>query len=193
MSPVLVAIVAALSGIFIGIGLAWGWRRYRLRALREALVARITSVALDHARDVLIDDGNGEALHLDYVMLTPRGVLVIDVRDVAGNVFGSDQMSDWTVMDGSQRFTFQNPQGGLYDRVAAVKAVLQDVPVEGRIVFTRRAVFPKGMPRFAAGMDTFLSEFPLGDRSGAERAAAPFMAGWQRLRNALRPSPMVKA
>ncbi len=188
----IVPVISAVAGIGIGFALAWAWRWYRARAARLALIARITSISLDHARDVLIEDGNGGLMHVDYALLTPRGVLVLDVRDVAGNVFGSDQMSEWTVMDGPQRFTFINPQGALYDRVAAVKAIATQVPVEGRIVFTRRAVFPKGMPRFTSGIDSFLSEFPLGDRATAARAADPFMAAWERLKSRLVPSPTIK-
>ncbi|MCU0758231.1 MAG: NERD domain-containing protein [Steroidobacteraceae bacterium] len=193
MTHLVVAVVAVLSGIGIGLLIAWGWRRYRLRRQRLALVARITSVSVDHVRDVLVPDGNGGVLHLDFVLLTPRGILVIDLRDVSGNVFGSDQMSDWTVMDGAQRFTFTNPQSALYDRVAAVRTIAGSVPVEGRIVFTRRAVFPKGLPRFTLGEDSMLSDYPLGDRAVAEQAARPFRADWDTLKAQLAPSPLAKA
>ena len=188
----LVAVVGLAIGIAIGIGLAALWRWYRQRRQRLALIARITSVSVEHVRDVLVPDGNGGVLHLDYVLLTPRGLLVIDLRDVGGNVFGSDQMSDWTVMDKAQRYTFPNPQGALYDRIAAVKALVLDVPVEGRIVFTRRAAFPKGLPRFTLGEDSMLSDYPLGDRTTAERSCEGFRAGWQRLKAAISPSPLVK-
>ena len=57
-------------------------------------------------------------------------------------------------MTGVSRSTFTNPQTGLYDRIASVKAVAQDTPVEGRIVFTRRAKFPKGLPRFTVMLES---------------------------------------
>lgn len=192
MTHLIVAVVAVLSGIGIGLLIAWGWRRYRLRRQRLALVARITSVSVDHVRDVMVPDGNDGVLHLDFVLLTPRGILVIDLRDVSGNVFGSDQMSDWTVMDGAQRFTFTNPQSALYDRVAAVRAIAGSVPVEGRIVFTRRAVFPKGLPRFTLGEDSMLSDYPLGDRVVAEQAAGQYRTYWENLKSQLAPSPLAK-
>ncbi len=192
MSNAFVAAVAVLSGIGIGLGIAWVWRWYRLRSQRLALIGRITSVAVDHVRDVLVPDGNGGVLHLDFVLLTPRGILVIDLRDVGGNVFGSDQMSDWTVMDGAQRFTFTNPQSALYDRVAAVRGIAAHVPVEGRIVFTRRAAFPKGLPRFTLGEDSMLSDYPLGDRHSAEVAAGPYRPYWENLKSQLAPSPLGK-
>ena len=122
----------------LGFGTSWAWRWYRHYRARKALHAAVTSGTADHLIDSLVPDGMGGSFHIDFLLLTLRGVVVIDLRDVKGNIFGGDQMAEWTVMDGPRRFTFTNPQSALYDRIAAVKAVAGDVPVEGRIVFTRR-------------------------------------------------------
>ena len=45
-------------------------------------------------------------------------------------------------------------RAALYDRIAAVKAVAGEVPVEGRIVFTRRGKFPKGLPKWTLMVDS---------------------------------------
>jgi hypothetical protein len=147
------AVALALIGFF-------GGRAYVLRRRDARRVARVTSGAADYLRNVLVPDGNGGDYHLDFVLLTSRGVVIIDMRDIAGNVFGGDQMTDWTLMDGPRRSTFVNPQSGLYDRIASVKALANDVPVEGRIVFTKRAKFPKGLPRFTVMLESVAAEFP---------------------------------
>ncbi|MBV8146606.1 MAG: NERD domain-containing protein, partial [Gammaproteobacteria bacterium] len=126
----------------------------------------------------------------DYLLLTLRGVVVIDLRDVKGNIFGGDQMVEWTVMDGARRFTFTNPQSALYDRIAAVKAVAGDVPVEGRIVFTRRGRFPKGLPKWTLMIDALRAEFPAADFESPAETIARFRESWQRLREAVKPSHM---
>ena len=192
MNPLIVGGVALIIGVGLGFFVARLGRWYRARRVRLALRERISAVSLDHVRDVLVPDGNGGALHIDFALLTPRGLLVLDMRDVAGNVFGSDQMAEWTVMDGAQRSTFPNPQNTLYDRVAAVKALAGELSVEGRIVFMRRSVFPKGLPRFTLSIDSLSQEFPLGDRSLAERNAAPFQAAWEAVKAQLAPSPLAK-
>ena len=120
--------------------------------------------------NTLVPDGMGGGFHVDYLLLTLRGVVVIDLRDVRGNIFGGDQMAEWTVMDGPRRFTFTNPQSALYDRIAAVKAVAGDVPVEGRIVFTRRGKFPKGLPKWTLMVDALRAEFPLAEFCSRVRA-----------------------
>jgi hypothetical protein len=158
-------------------------------------VARVTAGAADFLRNVLVPDGNGGAFHLDFLLLTSRGVVIIDMRDISGNVFGGDQMTDWTLMDGPRRSTFANPQSGLYDRIASVKAVAQDAetPVEGRIVFTRRAKFPKGLPRFTVMLDSVASEFPRLGAAELEIAVAKYRPGWARIKEVCKPSPHVSS
>ena len=112
--------------------------------MRAARALAVTSCGFEHLRDVLVPDGQGSSLHVDFLLLTARGVVVIDLRDVAGNIFGGDQMNEWTVMHRAQRYTFPNPQTGLYDRIAAVRALAQELPVEGRIVFTAARPLSQG-------------------------------------------------
>jgi len=93
-------------------------------------------------------------------------------------------------VDGARRFTFTNPQSALYDRIAAVKAVAGDVPVEGRIVFTRRGKFPKGLPKWTLMLDALRAEFPAADFESPADTMARFRDGWQSLRAAVKPSYM---
>ena len=188
VDPWVLAAAAVLLGVLVGVAGVFGWRAWRARRERRARAALIGSVSLDHARDVLVPDGNGGTLHLDYLLFTPRGLVVLEMRDAIGNVFGSDAMTEWTVMDGARRYTFSNPQASLYDRIAAVKAQAGEIPVEGRVVFTRRAVFPKGLPRLALLEDGLADELPMGERALAEQAAEPWQDAWRRLRSGLRPS-----
>lgn len=175
-------VAVALIGFF-------GGRAWMLRRRDARRVARITSGAAEYLRDVLVPDGNGGDYHLDFLLLTSRGVVVIDMRDITGNVFGGDQMTDWTVMDGPRRATFANPQSALYDRIASVKAVAQDTPVEGRIVFTRRAKFPKGLPRYTVMLESVAAEFPRLGAAELEIAVSRYRPGWARIKEACKPSP----
>ncbi|MBV8784107.1 MAG: NERD domain-containing protein [Gammaproteobacteria bacterium] len=176
--------------VVLGFGLSLAWRWYRQYRARKALRAAVTGGALEHLVDSLVPDGMGGGFHVDYLLLTRRGVVVIDLRDVRGNIFGGDQMADWTVMDGPRRFTFTNPQGALYDRIAAVKAIAGELPVEGRIVFTRRGRFPKGLPKWTLMIDALRDELA-GESEPPPESAAAVREAWQRLREAVRPSNMV--
>jgi hypothetical protein len=158
------------------------WRAQRRR--RQLL----ESLSVECLHDVAVADGAGGHLHVDYLLLTPRGVLVLDFWDVVGNVFGSDPMTHWTVTRAKHRHTFPNPQAALYDRLAALRVVLGAVPVEGRIVFADSALFPKGMPRFTLLESKLASEFFFGERHLAERAVDPWRSGWESLKSEIRPS-----
>jgi hypothetical protein len=127
--------------------------------------------------------------HLDFILLTSRGVVVIDMRDILGIVFGGDQMTDWTLMTGARRTTFANPQSALYDRIASVKALAPDTPVEGRIVFTKRAKFPKGLPRFTVMLESVAAEFPKLGAAELEISVAKYRPGWERIKETCKPSP----
>ena len=174
----------------LGLLIFWGWRWYRHYRARKALHAAVVAGCADHLRNSLVPDGMGGSFHVDFLLLTLRGVVVIDLRDVKGNIFGGDQMAEWTVMDGARRFTFTNPQSALYDRIAAVKALAGEVPVEGRIVFTRRGRFPKGLPKFTLMLDALRAEFPAADFESPADTIARFRDGWQSLRNTVKPSNM---
>ncbi|HUI60186.1 MAG TPA: nuclease-related domain-containing protein [Steroidobacteraceae bacterium] len=182
---VLIAAAAVLG--FAG---SWLWRWYRHYRIRAALRAAVTAAGSDHLVDMLVPDGMGGGFHVDFLLLTTRGILVIDLRDVQGNIFGGDQMAEWTVMDGPRRFTFPNPQSALYDRIAAVRAVAGDVPVEGRIVFTRRGKFPKGLPKFTLMVDALNAEFPGGEQDSLAGTLAHFNEAWQKLKKTVTPSYM---
>lgn len=193
-----------MSGIqiepqWIGLGAAvlllatlafFGLRAYQRRARRKSLLARLERVASAAAHQVLVPDGMGGFIHIDHVLLTPRGVLVLDTRRVAGLIFGGDQMSDWTVMGRGHRYTFDNPQPALYDRIAAVKAIVGDVPVEGRLLFSNVGKFTKGIPKWVVMLDGIEVEFPIVDRGNQAFAASEqYQDAWNRLLAQLRPSP----
>ena len=184
----LVALVLAVATVLGGLFYLWRWdQRRRMRVVRTFAV---TSCGFDHMRDVLVPDGQGNSLHVDFLLLTARGVIVIDLRDIAGNIFGGDQMSAWTVMHRAQRFTFVNPQTGLYDRIAAVRALAQGLPVDGRIVFTGSGHFPKGLPRHTLMLDSLPSEFPVSDRETMRTVLERWMPGWSAIRKSVAPSQL---
>jgi hypothetical protein len=176
--------------LLLAAGCFWGMRAYQRRARRRALLGRLERVAFDAVHQVLVPDGMGGFIHIDHLLLTPRGVLVLDTRRIAGLIFGGDQMSDWTVMGRSRRYTFDNPQPALYDRIAAVKALTGEVPVEGRLLFSNVGKFTKGMPKWVLMLDGIEVEFPVVDRDmKASPAFAHFADAWSRLVAQLRPSP----
>ncbi len=164
------------------------WRRYRAR---RQLIKSFESVSAGLLRDVLIPDGSDGQLHIDFLLLTGRGLLVVDYRDIEGVVFGGEHMREWAVMNGSARSTFLNPLEALYDRVAAVRALAGEVPVDGRIVFTGRSKFPKGRPPRVMRLDLLEQEYPA-PLPGTAHPAERYRPAWDQLKSQVEPSPLAR-
>lgn len=167
----------------------WGYLLLRAYRARKQIEATIASVAYEMLRNVLIPNGNGGHIHVHYLLLTQRGLLVADLLDLPGAIFGGDQMIEWTVIGKKRRFTFPNPQHTLYDRMAAVRLLTGDVPVEGRVVFTTRSQFPKGKPRNVLRIDDLANEFPPVDKVRGNITAA-FGDVWANVKKNAEPNPL---
>jgi len=115
-------------------------------------------------------------------LMTHRGIIVVDIKDVDGNVFGSDAMQDWTVISDRRRFTFSNPQYALYDRLAAVKRAAPEVPVTGYVAFMRRAHFNKGQPSDVILLDTLIDELQREKKSDDRDSSSAWLPQWDYLR-----------
>jgi hypothetical protein len=185
-------VIAVTLLALLALGVAAGFRRWRRSRARRRVVKTVESISLAALRDIILPDGSGGHLHVDFVLMTGRGLLVIDLRDVAGVVFGGEHMHEWTVMNGIERSTFLNPLEPLYDRVAAVRMLAGDVPVEGRIVFTERGRFPKGRPPKVTQLSSLASEFPSLGPDAASAAQEHYRQAWDEISKLAEPSPLAR-
>ena len=144
------------------------------RVLREIAYARIEGLVVPGA-----DDGE---IQIDYLLLTSQGLLILHIKDVQGVVFGSDKMQDWTVISKARRFTLSNPQPALYDRIAAVRQIVRQVPVEGRVLFLDGAEFTKGVPSMVCDLDELVREFGEPNKDAARFKIEAFMPHWELIR-----------
>lgn len=160
------------------------WRRRRQGTLANVL----KSIGIASRTDVSLPDTNQGHIHIEHLILTAKGLLVLDVKNISGVVFGSDSMEEWTTIDSAQRFTFRNPQPALFDRVAALKLVARDIPVEGYVVFPGTADFSKGRPAHVIQPDELAERFSKPARADLERIIDAFSPQWERVVAACEPS-----
>ena len=154
------------------------------RRRKWTLTRTLDEVSYEQLAHVVLPKADDGEIHIDHILLTGNGIMVVDAKDIRGVVFGGDRMHDWTVMDNGRRYTIANPQAALFDRVAAVKQVVTDIPVEGRIVFGAEADFSKGLPSLVCTERELLSELPRVSGSNASQTRAAFVTQWQKLREA---------
>jgi hypothetical protein len=187
--PIWAWAIAALA--LLGVLAYFARDRYRQLRRRRAIDNVISSVAYDELRDVLLPTGTGEQIHLHYLLLTQKGLLVVDLFDVPGVIFAGEKMGQWSVFGPKRHFTFTNPLPMLDERVSAVRLLAGDVPVEGLALFSMQGEFPKGHPDTVLRLDALHERFPAVERSTGGAAAA-FAPVWERVKAAAQPNPLAR-
>ncbi len=157
------------------------WLVYRRRMAGDHLQRVLKDIAFARIEGLVVPDSDDGEIQIDYLLLTSQGLLILHIKDVEGVVFGSDKMQDWTVISKDRRFTFSNPQPALYDRIAAVRQIVRQVPVEGRVLFLDGAEFTKGIPSMVCTVDELHEQFGERDKVAAQRKIEAFKPHWEQL------------
>lgn len=179
----------AIIGLVAALVVAWlAWRWWRRR--RQPSIANVLkAIAVERLDNVLMPDGMGGEIHIEHLLLTMRGILVLNVKRYQGVIFASERMDQWTAIDSGERSTFQNPLATLYDRVAAVRQLVRDVEVLGFVVFPSLADFSKGRPRDVALPDDLLENYSKpDDKADIARLTEALEPHWEKIRAAARPA-----
>jgi len=182
MAELLLAEYAELL-VAIGIVLLLAiWILYRRRNSGNRLKKILDEISHDRIDNLLIPNGDEGEIQIDHLLLTSQGLVIVDIKDAVGTVFGSDKMKEWAVISGGRRYTLANPQAALYDRIAAVRDIVRQVPVAGRILFLDGAEFPKGVPSLVSNLDKLFEEFGDADKSAAQVKINAFRPHWDLIR-----------
>jgi hypothetical protein len=176
----LLGIFGALLALILGGLLLRLWHR---RRAARGVAARLRQVCDDMLTGVLLPDPDLGPIHLEFLLFTRHGVTVVDIREAHGNVFGSEGMQEWTVLSGNRRYTFANPLPALHDRIAAIRRLLPEMPVQGYVAFNSGADFSKGRPPNVIVLDELIAGMGRSSRSpddmGTQQLLEPL---WQRLK-----------
>ncbi len=173
--------IAALAA---GVALAALLVTYRMRTAQRGRIRQtLRGLGRPQLHGVLIPDGVGGAIHLDHVVLTRGGVLVLDIRNFKGTLFGGEKMQTWTQMVRSGSYRFINPLPENRSRVQAVKMLVPDLPVIGRVVFTSDGHFPRGVPEGVSMLDDLDRDLAAVIGNGV--VPESYLQAWQKLKAAV--------
>ncbi len=161
------------------------WLAYRvIRSRKNSLRRAFNEISFERIEGLIIPSADEGEIQIDQLLLTSQGLLIVDIKDVQGTVFGSDKMRDWAVISDQRRYTFSNPQPMLYDRIAAVRQVVRQVPVAGRILFLDGAEFTKGVPGLVCTLEDLVDEFGEPDKKAAKFKIEAFRPHWELIKQA---------
>ncbi len=155
-----------------------------LRRKSGGLEGALADISFDRIERLVIPSADEGEILIDYLMLTSKGLLILEVKDNQGTVFGGDKLQDWTVINDKRRYTFSNPQPALYDRIAAVRQIVREVPVSGRILFLDGADFTKGVPDMVTDCANLVVDFGEPDKNAAKFKIEAFKPHWELIHKA---------
>jgi hypothetical protein len=154
--------------------------KIRNRGGREKLIRLLKKKGEGILVDIEIPDGIGNMVHLDCLLLTRAGMLVVDVKDYAGMIFGAESIDIWTQVLGSKSYKFDNPLFQNQERVMAVKSLAFGAPVSGRVIFTGAGEFPKGKPEGVSIPSTLDDD--LGYINEYNELSSSMLDGWEQIK-----------
>lgn len=90
--------------------------------------------------DLYIEKKNGKFSQIDVVLATTEGIIVIEVKDFSGWIFGNGNHSHWTkvLAYGKKKYTFYNPIKQNKSHIEALRKQLkqfENIPFFSLIVF----------------------------------------------------------
>lgn len=118
----------------------------RISTLLSGLCKRTHTHLLDNVTLKLKD---GSTTQIDHILVSRKGVLVVETKDYSGWIFGRYSSPKWTQVLYGKKSKFQNPTHQNYKHIQAVCEVLTVLPermVSGVVVFTSRSEFKTPKP-----------------------------------------------
>lgn len=138
-------------------GTIWYIRQQFKKSRHQRHIHKVLeSLGVKYLRDVVLPDGLEGMAFIDYLLLVPDGVVVLDINYSEGHLFGGSTVDKWSQVINNKTYKFNNP---LYDNQSKCQAVLWNVEnilgdtaddsdwkTHGWIVFSNAGNFPKGIP-----------------------------------------------
>jgi hypothetical protein len=84
------------------------WWIYRRRRRGNRLAQVLNEISYDRIDQLLVPNGDEGEIQIDHLLLTAQGLLIVDIKDVVGTVFGGDKMQEC-----SPRYMIALPRFGI--------------------------------------------------------------------------------
>lgn len=144
-------IVAVLFAVAAKLAQVWLSSRKGKGKLGEFVVSRFLNQLgpgweVLHDLTFVMDDG--ETTQIDHVVLSCKGIFVIETKNFEGSIFGRAEDAKWTQVLGRNKFSFQNPirQNFRHTRFLSDRLGVNEAVLKPMVVFMGTVKFPKERP-----------------------------------------------
>jgi len=153
-----------VAPIFLVIGYLIGRRRRTRtqnqgeRLVRNSLMSSFPSNTFHLLNNVTLPIANGTT-QIDHVLVSTRGIFVIETKHYSGWIFGSANSRNWTQVIYKVKNSFQNPLRQNHLHLKTVEGILDFLPGEvfhSIVVFTGNAEFKTEKPTGVFFLDELL-------------------------------------
>jgi ABC-type nickel/cobalt efflux system permease component RcnA len=164
------ALEAVAALLVIGVGF-FIWKQLRQSHHQRHAQKLIESLDVKQLRNLVFPDGVDGLVFIDYLLLSPKGFVVLDLEHVEGHLFGGKSVDQWSQVTNNKTYKFNNPLYANQTKCQALSWNIQqqatakhnrEWEVRGWIAFTNAGNFPKGIPAQVSMVDTLktsLNEF----------------------------------
>ena len=143
----------------------------------------IRKISKHHMKNVIIPDAVEGSSFIDWLVLTPRGILIISQKPYKGVIFAAENISHWTQVIERRSYSFENPLRQLEVDVVTIKTMIPGTPVKGYVVFDRDSYFPKGKPKIVLTLKEIKQNISV-FREGT--ISSELLLAWEKLRQNLK-------
>lgn len=106
----------------------------------------VKKISSDYFKDISLDLGEDQYAYFDYLLLSTQGIIALEIKNFSGHIYGSAGINQWTQIVERKSYKFTNPFFELEKKIELLKQLIPDHNINGIIVFTEQADFPKGRP-----------------------------------------------
>ena len=152
--------------------------RIQLRFREWRIERSLNRIGIEQIRNFVCPDGLDGHYSFDRLALTPDAIVMVVYKPYVGNIYCAERISEWTQVIGQKSFKFENPLFELENQLTALALVVGKVPMQGYLMFSESAAFPKGQPASVIQSATV----PASLQRDQSRAIKPdVQAAWRQL------------
>ena len=168
--------------LLIAVVLQWPVIKHNLAEYR--LIRTIKKFGKETMHDVMLPDSLGGSTYIDYLALTADAIVILYLKRYRGVIFAGEKIEQWTQVINNHSYRFPNPLQKLEVDIMAINNLVEDVNIEGKVIFTRDSEFPKGKPDSVM----LISEMERSLKSYTAEEIPPLLqTAWKRLQEQIEP------
>jgi len=142
MHPMLVPV--GLGFLVLSVLIAFFWRR--TKSVQSQIDQLLAPYEKSNVKQVIIPDGLGGLIEIEQMVLVRQGLVVLQTYPISGQLFGAENIEQWTQLVDGRSYKFSNPLNHLRNIQQSIKMIAPKLPVFTYAIFTADSHFPKGKP-----------------------------------------------